>query len=232
MIRSGELAMGQRLKQLHVARHLGASQTPVREAIRTLEQEGWLISEFGRGTRVRQLSLQEIDEIYEMRELLEGFMARKAAVLLTESQIDQLRELAVAADNAEEKDSFTADAPSSDDLNFHLALARLVGNGILLDFYHRLCNLGLLLVALSVKHMPRAVSTPHGDLVDAIQSRQPDWAEAVARRLLRLARDRVREAVARGLPAFRVTSDGRHKVADRTASGLPPRTTRGRKARE
>jgi DNA-binding GntR family transcriptional regulator len=212
MIRSGELGMGQRLKQLHVARRLNASQTPVREAIRTLEQEGWLVSEFGRGTRVRELTPQAIDELFEMRELLEGFMARKAALLLTQDQIASLRELASAADAAEQQtDERVGEAASRHDLAFHLGLAATVENNMVLEFYQRLCNQGLLLVALSVKHFPLVVPTPHGDLVDAIESHQPDWAEAVARRLLRLARDRTRRALSLGLPAYRVAADGSHR---------------------
>jgi len=204
MIRSGELEMGQRLKQLHVAQRLNASQTPVREAIRTLEQEGWVVSEFGRGTRVRNLTPNAIDELFEMRELLEGFMAHKAATLLTQDQIASLRELARAADAEEQQDERLEEVSAKRDLAFHLALAGMVENSMVQEVYQRLCNLGLLLVALSTKYMPRVVSTPHGDLVDAIESRQPDWAEAVARRLLRLARDRAREALCNGLPAYRV----------------------------
>jgi DNA-binding GntR family transcriptional regulator len=211
MIRSGELGMGQRLKQLHVARRLNASQTPVREAIRTLEQEGWLVSEFGRGTRVRELTPKAIDELFEMRELVEGFMARKAAILLTQDQIASLRVLAAAADEMEQRNDEPGDeAASKHDLAFHLGLAAMVENCIVLEFYQRLCNQGLLLVALSVKLLPPVAVTPHGDLVDAIESRQPDWAEAVARRLLRLACDRTRDALARGLPAYRVAADGSH----------------------
>src|SRR5580704_9622756 len=101
MIQSGELGMGQRLKQLHLARRLNASQTPIREAMRTLEQEGWLVSEFGHGARVRELTPQSIEELYEMREVLEGFMARKAAATLDAEQIATLRKLAQAADQAE-----------------------------------------------------------------------------------------------------------------------------------
>jgi DNA-binding GntR family transcriptional regulator len=207
MIRSGELEMGQRLKQLHVAQRLNASQTPVREAIRTLEQEGWLVSEFGRGTRVRNLTPNAIDELFEMRELLEGFMARKAASILTQDQIASLRELARAADAEEQQDESLEEVSAKHDLAFHLALAGMVENSMVQEVYQRLCNLGLLLVALSAKYMPRVVSTPHGDLVDAIESRQPDWAEAVARRLLRLARDRARQALCNGLPAYRVPPD-------------------------
>jgi DNA-binding GntR family transcriptional regulator len=214
MIRSGEIRMGQRLKQLHVAHRLNASQTPVREAIRTLEQEGWLVSEFGRGTRVRELTPSAIDELYETRELLEGFMARKAASMLTEEQIASLRELARVADAEEQQDERLAKVSAKHDLAFHLALAGMVDNSMVLEVYQRLCNLGLLLVALSAEYLPRAVATPHGDLVDAIESRQPDWAEAVARRLLRLARDRARQALHNGLPAYRVAPDESRETRD------------------
>jgi DNA-binding GntR family transcriptional regulator len=211
MIRSGELGMGDRLKQLHVAKRLNASQTPVREAIRTLEQEGWLVSEFGRGTRVRELSPAGVDELYEFRDLLESFMARKAASLLTEDQIGQLREMARKADAAEQLDESSNENPAKHDIAFHLALAGMVENNMVLEVYQRLCNLGLLLIAISTKDVPRIATSPHMELVDAIASRQPDWAEAVARRLLRMAHDRLREALNRGLPAYRVTAKGSYR---------------------
>jgi DNA-binding GntR family transcriptional regulator len=209
MIQSGELGMGQRLKQLHLARRLNASQTPVREAMRTLEQEGWLVSEFGRGARVRELTPQAIDELYEMREVLEGFMARKAAATLDAEQIATLRKLAQTADQAEQQQEESIEEnPSRHDLAFHLALAEMVGNRMVLEVYQRLCNLGLLLVALSVKEAPPAALSPHGDLVDAIETHEGDWAEAVAKRLLRLARNRLTAALSRGSEAYRVTAAG------------------------
>jgi DNA-binding GntR family transcriptional regulator len=208
MIRSGEIGMGTRLKQLHVARKLNTSQTPVREAIRTLEQEGWLVSEFGKGTRVRALTRKSIDDLYEMRELLEGFMARKAAEILTAEQVVTLRALADAADAAEEQEGTAGDALARHDLEFHLALAAMTDNEMVLEVYRRLCNLGLLLVELPTKDLPKVSARPHGELVDAIESRQPDWAEAVAKRLLRMAWERVRDGVSRGLPAYRVAPDG------------------------
>ena len=101
---------------------LNASQTPVREAIRTLEQEGWLVSEFGKGTRVRELTPKAIDELFEMRELVEGFMARKAAILLTQDQIASLHVLASAADEMEQRNDEPGDEAGARSMIWHSIL--------------------------------------------------------------------------------------------------------------
>jgi DNA-binding GntR family transcriptional regulator len=215
LIASGEIAMGSRIKQLHVARRLNTSQTPVREAFRTLEQEGWVVSEFGRGARVRTIGAETIDQIYELRELLEGFVARKAASILTADQLAHLHTLAEAADKVEHQ----LEAPqwqesqqrsSRADVEFHLALAGMVKNPIIFETYERLCKMGLLMIGVTAQDPPVS-NTPHADLTAAIEGREPDWAEAVARRLVRAAGARAKAQFHSGKPISRVAQSGEHQ---------------------
>ncbi|MDP3909135.1 MAG: GntR family transcriptional regulator [Gemmatimonadales bacterium] len=76
---SGTLAPGQRLRQEEISRQLGLSWTPVREAFRLLEAEGWLTIERHRGAVVAELSLTDFEEIYLLRIVNEPLAARLSA---------------------------------------------------------------------------------------------------------------------------------------------------------
>lgn len=75
----GEYAPGQRLPAAEIAASLGMSRTPIRESLLLLESEGLVSSALNRGSRVRPLSREIISNLYELRAMLEGFAARKAA---------------------------------------------------------------------------------------------------------------------------------------------------------
>ncbi len=81
MIVTGELAADSAVSELAIARKLGSSRTPIREAIGQLVAEGLLEQTPNRGTAVVQLKRQDIIELYELREVLECYAARKAARL-------------------------------------------------------------------------------------------------------------------------------------------------------
>ena len=74
-----QLKPGSYLDDGQLASELGMSRTPVREAFRLLEYEGFLISCARRGWRVYSLSLKDIQEIFDIKETLESTLARKAA---------------------------------------------------------------------------------------------------------------------------------------------------------
>lgn len=81
----GDLRPGHRLVELAIAKRFGVSQAPVREALRRLSQEGLAVNEPRRGTRIRQLTLQEIEQIYEVRAELEAYATRRFVARLTPS---------------------------------------------------------------------------------------------------------------------------------------------------
>jgi DNA-binding GntR family transcriptional regulator len=75
----GELAGGSKLNEADIAARLRVSRGPVREAFRALEQSGLVRTEKNRGVFVRQLSLQEADDIYEVRAALDALIGRLTA---------------------------------------------------------------------------------------------------------------------------------------------------------
>lgn len=80
LLRSGEIACGQPLQEVQLADQLGVSRTPVREAMTRLESEGRLVSD-GRSFVVPALTLADVDDIYEIRFLVEPAAMRRVASL-------------------------------------------------------------------------------------------------------------------------------------------------------
>jgi DNA-binding GntR family transcriptional regulator len=87
----GRLEPGRRLKEEELARELGISRTPVREALLVLQAEDLVSATPNRGAVVRSHDAEELDDLYELRSLLEGHAARRAAERATPEQIALLR---------------------------------------------------------------------------------------------------------------------------------------------
>ena len=101
---SGDLRPGERLKELEIARELGASRTPVREALSRLEQEG-LVQPFpSGGLTVVKLSANDVKEIYGLLRVLETYGIRLAAERITAKQLDRLESLCTRAEQAGAED--------------------------------------------------------------------------------------------------------------------------------
>jgi DNA-binding GntR family transcriptional regulator len=93
MILTGRLSAGTRLVELEIAAQMATSQGSVREALQRLEQDGLVERRGRRGTFVTEVSIDEVREIFAVRELMEGFAARSTAHSITESQITELEGL-------------------------------------------------------------------------------------------------------------------------------------------
>ena len=86
----GRLEPGRRLKEEELARELGISRTPVREALLMLQAEGLVDAIPNRGAIVRVHTTDDLDDLYQLRALLEGFAARRAAARVGEEELNQL----------------------------------------------------------------------------------------------------------------------------------------------
>lgn len=141
-IASGRLPAGSQLSELSLARQIGISRTPVREAIRRLVHEGLLDQVPRFGTIVRTPQRRDIVELYELREALEGFAAGQAAARITPEDLAVLDRLCQKIQQLGErlgrsrKPALTGEALEqflSSDLAFHLLIVRAAGNGRLLQ---------------------------------------------------------------------------------------------------
>ncbi len=90
-ILSGRYARGEVLSEMSLAKQLGVSRTPVREAIRRLEQEN-ILEETGRGVTVVGISHEDMLDMYDIRLQIEGLAARRAAERITEEELAAMRE--------------------------------------------------------------------------------------------------------------------------------------------
>lgn len=108
-LRDGTIVSGQPLQEVQLAEKLGVSRTPVREALTRLASEGLLASD-GRSFVVPALTLQDVDDIYEVRFLLEPAALSRVAELTTDpavrAPIDEALAAAEAAYKAKDADAF------------------------------------------------------------------------------------------------------------------------------
>jgi DNA-binding GntR family transcriptional regulator len=88
----GRVPPGHRLKEEELAQQLGISRTPVREALLVLQSEGLVEAAPNRGATVRAYETPDLEDMYELRALLEGHAAGRAATRVTPEQLSQLRE--------------------------------------------------------------------------------------------------------------------------------------------
>jgi phosphonate utilization transcriptional regulator len=138
MILAGELTAGAKLNEAAIAEMLGVSRGPVREAFRSLEESGLVRLEKNRGVFVRLISLEEADEIYELRAALDEFAGRRVAQRAATADVRDLRALVERMDRAAARDEL--DAYYRANLQFHDRLVELAGNAKLLATYRRLVN--------------------------------------------------------------------------------------------
>jgi len=181
----GRIARGERVREEEVARSLGVSRTPVREALQRLQRRGLLVTGLGRGLIVAELSKREVIELYAMREILEGSAARFAAQHAAGPEIDILyrlqRDLADAPD----------DALLLVKLNrrFHQAIYDAAHNQYLTQTLDALHDSMALLHSTTFRapNRRRESDDEHRRIVAAIERHDAGEAEAIAREHIRQA---------------------------------------------
>ncbi|MCQ4208373.1 FCD domain-containing protein [Streptomyces longispororuber] len=175
MIVSGELAPGQRIVESDIARRVGTSQAPAREAIKRLAHEGLVNSQPHRGTYVTEVSDQQAQDVREIRVLLEMYAARRTAGRLTAEFAGRLGQ-SVDAMRRAAQDGSIGDFRDAD-MTFHRTVCAACGNGLLLRLW-RLIEPSMW--GLHVVSNPRyggdwrAMAELHVDLLDALRHGSPE----------------------------------------------------------
>ena len=179
-ITSGILQPGERLMETQIAEELGVSRTPVREAIRKLELEGFVIMMPRRGTYVADLSMKDINEVFEIRTSLEVLAAGLAAERITEEELEQLNRLLVKI--SEYIEAGDLDKIVETDVAFHDILYRASRNNRLVAIINNLREQTSRFRSISLGHPGRLQETlkEHRRLVDAISQRDPELAQQMA----------------------------------------------------
>jgi DNA-binding GntR family transcriptional regulator len=179
-IASGALSPGEWLREYAVASSLGLSRTPVREALRALAAEGIVELEHNRGARVIHWTADDIDEVYRLRALLEGYGATLAARHASSDQIAELRRLEDRYERALElgEDSGATSAECNND--FHAAVRAASGSGRLASLLAVVSSAPLVQRALEhyTEDDRRRSVVQHRDIITAIQNRDEHLAES------------------------------------------------------
>jgi len=183
---SGEFQPGQQLVESSLAEWCGVSRTPIREALRRLQQDG-LIERTERGVVVKERSPEDILDIYDTRLVLEGFAGRVAADRRTAYDLRVMRKW------LEHGDALTSDSSGlvEANLGFHSSIWRATHNESLIDVLERL-NLHLARypeTTLAIAGRWAEARVEHQALVDAIEARDADLAQEIATKHFARARD-------------------------------------------
>ncbi|MCG6871325.1 MAG: GntR family transcriptional regulator [Gammaproteobacteria bacterium] len=189
---SGDLPQGSKISEPEVARRLGTSRGPLREAIRRLEGLRLVQRQAHVGARVITLSHRELDEVYSVREALEGMAARLAAQHMSEEEVAELGELLARHELMIEQDHDYVQAAG--DYDFHYRIIRGSGNRWLIELltgelYH-LIRMYRLTATRSAPRPERALAD-HRRIADAIAERDGELAEMLMRRHISAARQRI-----------------------------------------
>jgi phosphonate utilization transcriptional regulator len=138
MVLTGELAVGVKLDELGLAGRLGVSRGPVREAVRALAETGLVRLQKNRGVFVREISVTEADEIFEVRAAFDQMAGRKLASAAAPGQLAELRAIVERMRDAAARQDL--ESYHAANLRFHDALVEFAGNAKLLQMYRRLVN--------------------------------------------------------------------------------------------
>jgi DNA-binding GntR family transcriptional regulator len=195
---SGRLPPGMRMTEPELAKRFGVSRAPLREAIRRLEERQLVERIPFCGARVLVLSQTMLVELYEIREALEALACRRAARVITEEQVAQLRstlaedEEALKANEAGDCREFTAIR------DIHTQIAVIAGNGELIRLLSR--EIWLYIRAdfrrrIRTRESMWSQHRSHIQILDALAAHDGELAELLMRRHIAVSRERLERSL-------------------------------------
>ena len=181
-ILTAEIAAGARLNELSIATRLGVSRGPVREAVRLLERDGLVTSVVNQGAFVRQVSIEEASELYDLRAMVVGYACGSLAATITAEQLDELHGLVRLMDDAASDDA--ADVYYELNLTFHDRVMEMADRGRATAFYRQLVKEAHLFRRRSLMSgaAMRESNIEHRQIVDALTGSDGTGAREAAER--------------------------------------------------
>lgn len=173
-ILKGDLKPGERLMELQLASKLGVSRTPIREAIRMLEQEGLAVTVPRRGAEVAKMTLKDMEDVLEIRDTLDELAARVACSRISEEQLEQLKQIKKQFEDSLKTGDVTKIAQA--DVNFHDVIYEATGNPKLVNLLN---NLREQIYRYRVEYLKDTSSYPtlikeHEAILEALWSRDEE----------------------------------------------------------
>ncbi len=178
---SGSMTAGSRVSEPELAERHGISRTPIREAFRQLESEGYLTVIPRKGAVVAAFTAKDVEEFYAIKSILEGYAARRACAKLTDRDIVRLEaineRLRTMADQGDVKQFFRVHN------DFHDLFIKASDNDKLRDMINGLVTRfqRLRLMSLSVPGRMAISVQEHAKIIEAFSKRDCETAEALVR---------------------------------------------------
>ncbi len=181
-ILDGGYVPGARLGEAELAETTGTSRTPVREALRRLEVEGLVEVLPHRGARVAEWSKEDMEEIYDLRMMLETLAAQRAATRISAARLGELGDL---CDRMEALVGVDPELDKLAELNaeFHGTVREAARSTRLVSMLNAVVQLPLVMSTFH-RYSPgdlRRSAAHHRELVDALRARDETWAGSVMR---------------------------------------------------
>lgn len=176
-ILNGEYKPGDNLIEMKLAKELGVSRTPIREAFRQLELEGLVYSIPNKGVIVEGVTKQDVEDIYTIRKMVEGLAARWASQKITPSQLQELKDILGLMEYYTQKGQH--DKLSELDSKFHDIIFQATKSrpleSILTNFHHFIQKARM----VSIGYTGRANHSleEHAEIYKALEASDPDAAE-------------------------------------------------------
>jgi DNA-binding GntR family transcriptional regulator len=185
-LRLGRYKPGDRIRAEDIAKTFEVSRTPVREALSRLQERGLLEMATG-GLSVARLERADVMELYDVRELLEGSAARFAAQHASSSDLYTMKQIAEAFEKVRDDPMRMAQLNHA----FHDAIYKAAHNKYLLVTLDGMHDTLMLLpsTTFAVERRQHSAVAEHKAILDAIEARDPDRADKMAREHIRRARD-------------------------------------------
>jgi DNA-binding GntR family transcriptional regulator len=178
MVIDGTLLPGERIVPEQLARDMSVSRTPMLSALKRLAQQHLIIWRSRRGVYVRRLTKRELAMVFEVREVLEGLAARRAATLIRRDQVEDLRALFRDIDATETPENRRAYLRQ--DYLFHSSIVEFAASQPLSQTTNSVNILVLAFGAGLIKAIRDGLAE-HEEILDALARRDPDDAEAAMR---------------------------------------------------
>lgn len=178
---SGRLRPGERMMEVQLAEEMGVSRTPVREAIRKLELEGFVAMLPRKGAYVADISVKDIVDVFEIRAALEALAAGLAAERITEEELDQLERSLVQISECSSDDNL--DAIVAGDVKFHDIIYQASRNQRLVQIITHLHEqiYRFRMTSLSQPGRIKIALDEHKKIAEAISDRNVELAQELAR---------------------------------------------------
>ena len=183
----GKLGPGEAIFENRIAEQFGMSRTPVREALQVLARDGFVEMVPTRGYSVSRRSLDDLRELFELREALEGMACRCAALRATDAEIEELERMCGEYEQAKDWEAWAQTGTEIHSRIFATARnSRLVN---LLDSLKSQTMLTRQSALRSVRGRREEAIQEHRAILNAIKEHDPDRAEREARAHVRLSHE-------------------------------------------